>query len=224
MAVSGSTIVNLASKELGDPYVFGAEGPNSFDCSGLVEYVFKHVGIKTPRVAADQAHFGTAIPKAKIQPGDLIFFNWSGHGAAEHVGIYAGDGYMIHAPHSGTVVKKVKLTSYYWANEVAIRRFPGVTGGPDTSDAGGAAAAIAGAVGQGAGAIQGDSGITGAVKGVVSELGNIAAGVGQVGKVAELVTRAFMPSNILRGAAALLGTLFILMGVFFLSREARNSG
>lgn len=226
MAVSGSKIVDLAEKELGDPYVFGAEGPNSFDCSGLIEYVFKHVGIRTPRVAADQAHFGKPIARANIQPGDLIFFNWSGHGRAEHAGIYAGNGYMIHAPHTGTVVKKVKLNSYYWANEIAIRRFPGVVGGPDsseTADAAQAAAdAAAGAVTGAVGGSGGGGGITGAIRGVGAELGKVASGVASVGKVAELVTRAFMPSNLLRGFAAVIGTLFILMGVWFLSREARN--
>jgi hypothetical protein len=220
MAVSGATIVSLAEKELGDPYVFGAEGPNSFDCSGLVQYVFKKVGIRTPRTAAQQQHFGTAVSRANIRPGDMIFFNWSGHGAAEHVGIYAGNNILVEAPHTGDHVKKIKMSSYMWANEVAIRRFPGVTGGPDTSEA---AAAIAGAVGAGAGAIKG-GGVTGALGGAVAELHDIGTSLGSVGKLAELATKAFLPSNIMRGFAALLGTMFVLIGIFFMSREARHDG
>lgn len=216
MAVSGEDIVNAASKEIGDPYVFGATGPNSFDCSGLVEYVFHHFGIKTPRIAADQAGFGTEIPRAKIQPGDLIFFDWDGHGRADHVGIYAGNGEMIHAPHTGTTVKRVKLSSYYWSNEVHIRRFPGVTGGPASSDGGG----ILGAIGDAA--LSPIKGATGALEAIGSAARDMATSAASVGKVADAVTRLFLPSSILRGAMAVAGTGFLLIGIFFLSREARQ--
>lgn len=219
MSVSGADIVNTAAKELGDPYVFGAEGPNRFDCSGLVQYVFKQFGIKTPRVAADQAHFGSSVSRAKIQPGDLIFFNWGGQGKVDHVGIYAGSGQMIHAPHSGTVVKKVKLTNYHWANMSGIRRFPGVTGGPATVEASsGVAGAVAGAVG----ALPGSATLTDAVKGIAGSAAGIAEGIGSVGRTAELVTKMFLPSNILRGVMGLFGALFLLLGIFFLSREVRG--
>src|ERR1700754_1233441 len=220
MSVSGADIVSTAAKELGDPYVFGAEGPNSFDCSGLVEFVFKKFGIKTPRVAADQQHFGSAVDRKSIQPGDLIFFNWSGGSRADHVGIYAGDGYMIHAPHTGTVVKKVKLTDYHWANEIAIRRFPGVTGGPATSEGGllGIAGAIGGALGP-LNPLGAAADVAGALSGISSSLGNIASGVGQVGHVAELVGKLFLPTNIMRAFAGLAGGLFLLIGIFFIARE-----
>lgn len=217
MSVSGADLVNAAEKELGDPYVFGAEGPNSFDCSGLIQYIFRKYGIKTPRTAHEQQRFGTAVTRANLQPGDLIFFSWNGSDSAEHEGMYVGNGEMIHAPHTGTVVKRVKLSSYYWANAIAFRRFPGVTGGPATSESGG----LTGAIKAGVDAITPTS-VTGAINGVSNQIRDIATGVASVGKVAELVTRAFLPSNIMRGFAGLLGTMFVLIGVYFLSREARN--
>lgn len=217
MGVSGADIVNQASKEIGDPYVFGTEGPNTFDCSGLVQYVFKKFGIKTPRVARDQAHFGQAVSRSKLQAGDLIFFDWNG-GGADHVGIYAGNGEMIHAPNSRSKVKRVKLTNYYWANASAYRRFPGVTGGPATSESGGIAGAIAGAVGS----LPGAGTLNDAVKGIAGSAAGIAEGIGSIGRTAELVTKAFLPSNILRGVMGLFGALFLLLGIFFLSREVRG--
>jgi hypothetical protein len=214
MAVSGADIVNTAAKEIGDPYVFGAEGPNAFDCSGLVEYVFHKFGIKTPRIAADQAHFGTAVSRNKIQPGDLIFFSWSGNtNHADHVGIYAGNGQMIDAPRPGASVEKVKLGSYYWANTIGIRRFPGVTGGPATSESSSRLGAVADAA---------TGGLTGALGQIGASMGDIAKAALQVEKVAEGVTKLFLPSNIMRGAAALAGTLFLLIGIFFLTREVKG--
>lgn len=220
MSVSGADIVSMAANELGDPYVFGAEGPNSFDCSGLVEYVFKKFGIKTPRIAADQAHFGTAVPRAKIQAGDLIFFNWGGGSRAEHVGIYAGNNQMIHAPHTGTVVKKVKLGDSYWANAIAVRRFPGVTGGPvDNSAALGKAGEI---VGQLADNIKSSNGgLTGALANIAAGIGEMASSALSVGKVAESVLKLFLPTTLMRAAAGLMGAVFLLLGIFFLTREAR---
>jgi len=216
VAVSGEDIVKAASHELGDPYVFGAEGPSAFDCSGLVEYVFHKYGIKTPRVAADQANFGTEVPRAKIAPGDLIFFNWHGGSRADHVGIYAGNGEMIHAPHSGTTVKRVKLNSYYWANEIHIRRFPGVTGGPATS-------ASADAFGlPGVSDLPGVNTLTGALANIARSAAGLAEGAASVGKAADMVTKLFLPSNVLRAVMGLFGVAFLLIGIFFMSREVRE--
>lgn len=217
MPVAGQDIVNRAAAEIGDPYIFGAEGPNAFDCSGLVQYVFSKFGVRTPRVAADQANFGKPISRANLQPGDLIFFNWGGTGKVDHVGIYAGNGEMIHAPNSRSKVKRQKLTSYYWANASGYRRFPGVQGGPSTSEPSG----IGGTIGSIIGGLPGADNLSDSVKGIAGSLGSIAEGVGQVGKVAELTTKAFLPSNILRGVMGLFGALFLLLGIFFLSREVR---
>lgn len=102
-------IINLAKQQLGKPYVYGATGPSSFDCSGLVYYVYKNaLGITPPRVSKDQANFGNYVNKNNMNPGDLIFFGYSN--TVSHVGIYIGDGKMIHAPQPGDTVKIINIS------------------------------------------------------------------------------------------------------------------
>ncbi len=96
-------IVALAQRELGDPYVFAAAGPNAFDCSGLTMYCYAQIGIGLPHAATAQQQMSTPVPINALLPGDLVFFG--GPGASYHVGIYAGGGSMIHAPHTGDVVR-----------------------------------------------------------------------------------------------------------------------
>jgi hypothetical protein len=88
-------VLAYASTELGKPYQFGDEGPNSFDCSGLMQWVFRHVGITLPRTAHEQQTATTRV--AKPLPGDLVFFGYP----AYHVGLYVGNGRMISAPSAG---------------------------------------------------------------------------------------------------------------------------
>ncbi|MBO3444603.1 C40 family peptidase [Clostridium sp. CCUG 7971] len=107
-------IVKKAHEQLGKSYVWGAEGPNSFDCSGLVHYVYGQHGIKTPRVSRDQYKAGKSVSQSNLQPGDLIFSSTDGSGRVTHVGIYVGEGKMIHAPNSKGVVKKVDINASYW--------------------------------------------------------------------------------------------------------------
>lgn len=110
-----SSIVNLAYAQLGKPYVWGAEGPNSFDCSGLMTYIFKNAGsINLPRTSSQQSNFGTTVSKSDLQPGDLIFSSTDGSGGVSHVGVYVGNGEMIHAPKPGDVVKKSNINTSYW--------------------------------------------------------------------------------------------------------------
>lgn len=110
-------IVNLAYAQLGKPYVWGAEGPNSFDCSGLMTYIFKNGGgINLPRTSKQQSNFGTTVSKSELQPGDLIFSSTDGSGGVSHVGIYVGNGEMIHSPKPGDVVQKSKINTSYWNN------------------------------------------------------------------------------------------------------------
>ena len=96
-------IVALAQRELGDPYVFAAAGPSAFDCSGLTMYCYAQIGIGLPHAATAQQQMSTPVPLNALLPGDLVFFG--GPGASYHVGIYAGGGSMIHAPHTGDVVR-----------------------------------------------------------------------------------------------------------------------
>ena len=108
-------VVDLAHKQIGKPYVWGAEGPNSFDCSGLTYYVYKNAaGITLPRNSRSQYGAGKAVSKSNLQPGDLIFSSTDGTGNITHVAIYVGDGQMIHAPRSGKNVEKVSMNTSYW--------------------------------------------------------------------------------------------------------------
>lgn len=105
--VSSSDIINYASQFLGVPYVWGGTSPSGFDCSGLVQYVYGHFGISLPRVARDQQDVGLKVTRDQLQPGDLVFFGDPAH----HVGIYVGNGMMLHAPHTGDVVRIGPLSS-----------------------------------------------------------------------------------------------------------------
>ena len=116
-------VVDLAHAQLGKPYVWGAEGPSSFDCSGLTYYIYKQVGITLPRVSRDQYSAGRAVSKSDLQAGDIVFQSTDGSGKISHVGIYVGNGYMIHAPKPGDVVKKTNMNTSYWNNAyVGARR------------------------------------------------------------------------------------------------------
>ena len=107
-------ILDTADDYLGVPYVWGGTSPSGFDCSGLVQYVLRQNGISIPRVADDQLHGpGTYVTREYLQPGDLVFFGSGGY--ASHVGMYVGDGMMIHAPHTGDVVKYASIDSDYYS-------------------------------------------------------------------------------------------------------------
>jgi len=96
-----SEIMSIARRYLGAPYVWGADGPNTFDCSGFTMFVYNQVGVSLPHSSRAQIGYGQRVSRSDLQPGDLVFFGSPIH----HVGIYAGGGMMIHAPHSGDVVK-----------------------------------------------------------------------------------------------------------------------
>lgn len=105
---TGDDLVNFASNYLGLPYVWGGTTPSGFDCSGLVQYVYKHFGIDIPRTTYEQVKVGQTIPLEQLQPGDLLFFGGSD---IHHVGIYVGEGQYIHAPRTGDVIKISSLSS-----------------------------------------------------------------------------------------------------------------
>jgi peptidoglycan DL-endopeptidase CwlO len=104
-AISGNGIgvaaLRAAASQLGKPYRWGAEGPGSYDCSGLTSWAFSRAGVTLPRSSSQQALVGTPVSWNEMQPGDLVFY----YSPVSHVGIYAGDGKFINAPESGDVVR-----------------------------------------------------------------------------------------------------------------------
>lgn len=97
--------VSAAMSQLGKPYVWGAAGPDSYDCSGLTMWAWAHAGVSLPHQSAEQQGLGTSVSRDQLQPGDLVFFG----SPAYHVGIYIGNGMMVHAPTTGDVVKVSSL-------------------------------------------------------------------------------------------------------------------
>ncbi len=108
----GQTIADTALQFLGVPYVWGGTSPQGFDCSGLVEYVFRLNGIILPRTSEAQFAGGTPVPANELAPGDLVFF--STYAYASHVGIYIGNGQFVTAPATGAVVRVANLSDPYW--------------------------------------------------------------------------------------------------------------
>ena len=103
-------ILRAASKFLGTPYKWGGAAPGGFDCSGLVQYVYGQMGIKTPRVSQQQAQMGQVTKDmAALKPGDFIAWDRGGTGGASHIAIYAGNGQVIEAPHTGANVRYRKI-------------------------------------------------------------------------------------------------------------------
>ena len=99
--------VRTALAQVGDPYVWGAAGPNAFDCSGLTQYAYAAAGISLPHSSSMQSRMGVPVSKADLQPGDLVFF----YSPVSHVGMYIGNGQMVHASTSGVPVKVASVDS-----------------------------------------------------------------------------------------------------------------
>jgi cell wall-associated NlpC family hydrolase len=95
----------FARTQVGKPYVWGATGPGSYDCSGLTQAAWKAAGVDLPRTTWDQVNVGTTVPLADIKPGDLVFF----YDDISHVGLYVGNGMMIHAPKPGAYVREESI-------------------------------------------------------------------------------------------------------------------
>jgi len=98
-------VVSFAYAQLGKPYRYGAAGPGGFDCSGLTMRAFRRAGVRLPHKAAGQ--HGAAVSRRAARAGDLV--KWGGW----HVGVYVGDGWVIHAPKPGDRVKKSRLWGSY---------------------------------------------------------------------------------------------------------------
>ena len=106
--LASSTAVAYAKRALGRPYVYGAAGPTSFDCSGLVMAAYASAGVRLPHSAAGMYGYGVPVSTAGLVPGDLAF-SYSGPG---HVGIYIGNGVIIDSPHTGATVRQDPVSMY----------------------------------------------------------------------------------------------------------------
>lgn len=229
MAIDGAAIVAQALKELGKPYIYGAEGPSAFDCSGLVQNVANAVGLKVPRVSSEQYNAGTHITYAELQPGDLVFSEWEGDDVPHHghVAIYAGNGQIIEAPHPGAVVHQVALDDNYLAHVDGYTRITGVgqasgTAAPATGSAGGST----GATGTPADFL----GIGGFLSGLFGLGGGVSAVSDFLGKAYDMLvgmfnffSAFFRPSTYIRIGAGLAGVAFLITGLIFLGREAKGA-
>ena len=116
---SAQTIVDTAMAQRGKPYVWAASGPGSFDCSGLTSYAYAAAGIDLPHSSRMQAQMGQAVTRSELQPGDLVAF----YSPVSHIGIYIGNGQMVHAPTSGDVVKVSNIDTM--GSITAMRRIAG---------------------------------------------------------------------------------------------------
>lgn len=126
--VQADAIINTAKGQMGTPYVFGGETPYvSFDCSGFTSYVFGKNGISLPHNAKLQSQLGTSISKDQLRKGDLLFFQNTYTTGVDHVGIYIGNGQMIHAdvyPANGVQIQNINstyFTQHYWGAKRLIQ-------------------------------------------------------------------------------------------------------
>jgi cell wall-associated NlpC family hydrolase len=122
-ASTGSAPVEVARRYLGVPYVFGGSNPaTGLDCSGLVQLVFRQLGVSLPRTAQQQFDATARVPQDQLQPGDLVFFARTyadPHDWITHVGIYIGGGLQINAPTEGQVVSIQPVFSGFWGAHFA---------------------------------------------------------------------------------------------------------
>ena len=116
----GQNIVDFAKKYIGVPYVYGGSSPSGFDCSGFTSFVYKQFGYSINRTSQSQLNNGTYVSKENLRPGDLVFF----YSAISHVGIYVGNGQMIHSPKPGrrVCIESIAPGSHYGSNYMTARR------------------------------------------------------------------------------------------------------
>ncbi|MEU5956892.1 NlpC/P60 family protein [Streptomyces sp. NPDC047525] len=111
-----SAAVSYAHKALGSPYVWGATGPDAFDCSGLTQAAYRAAGVDLPRTTYAQIAAGERIPRSQLQPGDLVFF----YQGISHVGLYVGNGQMIHAPNPSAPVRLAPISQMPFAGATRV--------------------------------------------------------------------------------------------------------
>ncbi|MPZ63173.1 MAG: hypothetical protein GEU93_18175 [Propionibacteriales bacterium] len=108
--------VETALAQVGDAYIYGAEGPDSFDCSGLTSYAWSAAGVSLPRSSGDQAGVGTPVSASQLQPGDLVFY----YDPISHVGMYIGNGQIVDAANPSAGVRATSLYSMPYSGAVRV--------------------------------------------------------------------------------------------------------
>jgi cell wall-associated NlpC family hydrolase len=111
-SAGNSSVASYARQFVGRDYVWGAAGPNAFDCSGFTMYIFSKFGVSLPHQSGSQYRYGQSVSRDNLAPGDLVFFNT--YGSISHVGIYAGGGNFVHAANSRTGVTVSSLSEGYY--------------------------------------------------------------------------------------------------------------
>jgi cell wall-associated NlpC family hydrolase len=113
---AAGAVVQAALAQIGDPYVWGASGPNGFDCSGLTQFAYAAAGVSLPHSSRAQAGMGVAVSRSELQPGDIVYF----YSPVSHVGIYIGNGQMVHARTFGqpVAVTTVDMSGYAGARRI----------------------------------------------------------------------------------------------------------
>jgi peptidoglycan DL-endopeptidase LytE len=121
--IGSSSVVQAAYRNLGARYVWGASRPGAFDCSGFTMYVMRQVGVSLPHSSSAQFRMGRSVSRNNLQAGDLVFFSLGTRGVVGHVGVYIGNGRMIHAstPSTGVIVSSLS-ERYYASRYLGARR------------------------------------------------------------------------------------------------------
>lgn len=120
---SAASVVEFVRSQVGKAYVFGSVGPNAYDCSSLVMAAYKRIGISLPHYSVSQYGYGYAVSMNNLQPGDLLFYTTNGTGNISHVGVYIGDGMMVHAssPSVGVIMTNI-YQNWYQSRFIGARR------------------------------------------------------------------------------------------------------
>lgn len=210
MAALRELIAYAASFE-GVPYVSGGTNPKEgFDCSGYVQYVFAHFGLKLPRTSQEQAKSGISIGASDLSPGDLILSDW-GEGPDSHIAIYAGGGKLLESPRTGEKVHLVDFNSFYKKHVNGFRRV--------TSKKTGTLDVVAG--------IDPSSTLSDTLGGILSWPGEIVSffkdASDAVASTTQFFSAFFQPSTYVRIGAGLFGVSCLTAGLIFLIVGARQT-
>lgn len=217
-AHTGTQFVTLAARYIGVPYRWGGSSPSGFDCSGLVYYVLGKLGIQAPRTSQAQYAWTKRVSPQALQPGDLVFLNFPGETGAGHVMIWLGDDKVLQAPSTGQKVKvshfdpKAPGSNEWGATVVGYGRIPGLShkGDPPAVSVGG---------GSSSGGGGGDGG-----GGIVSHIPVVGGVVSGAEATASFFGHLLDPHFWLRALEVVGGFLFLLLGLYLLTRQAGIGG